>query len=195
MTDTHYREVPPVDALRTDAKFRYQSTRPTEKRGLSCQLIYKSPATQPQIIPQPVRYPASLATPNSELLPSRSANNPAIPDINLYFLDPAGVSRVSEKLATKQTSQRLSLISRHLDQQLPLPDLNTPFSTERNSAQPDEFVINPTVDRFHDSSSHSQSDSDSTSPTMSSQAPHPTLLIPGPIEFDDAVLQSMSHYA
>ncbi|KAJ0424583.1 pyridoxal phosphate-dependent transferase [Aspergillus carlsbadensis] len=30
---------------------------------------------------------------------------------------------------------------------------------------------------------------------MSAQAPHPTLLIPGPIEFDDAVLQSMSHYA
>ncbi|OJJ74036.1 hypothetical protein ASPBRDRAFT_41831 [Aspergillus brasiliensis CBS 101740] len=30
---------------------------------------------------------------------------------------------------------------------------------------------------------------------MSSQAPHPTLLIPGPIEFDDAVLQSMAHYA
>ncbi|KAK5997241.1 Alanine--glyoxylate aminotransferase 1 [Cladobotryum mycophilum] len=30
---------------------------------------------------------------------------------------------------------------------------------------------------------------------MSSQAPHATLLIPGPIEFDDAVLQSMSHYS
>ncbi|PYH41533.1 alanine--glyoxylate transaminase [Aspergillus saccharolyticus JOP 1030-1] len=30
---------------------------------------------------------------------------------------------------------------------------------------------------------------------MSSQPPHNTLLIPGPIEFDDAVLQSMSHYA
>ncbi|KAL4905745.1 hypothetical protein BDW74DRAFT_151939 [Aspergillus multicolor] len=30
---------------------------------------------------------------------------------------------------------------------------------------------------------------------MSSQPAHPTLLIPGPIEFDDAVLQSMSHYA
>ncbi|TKA22170.1 hypothetical protein B0A50_08336 [Salinomyces thailandicus] len=30
---------------------------------------------------------------------------------------------------------------------------------------------------------------------MSSQAPHPTLLIPGPIEFDDAVLNSMSHYS
>ncbi|KAI5300758.1 hypothetical protein KEM56_002226, partial [Ascosphaera pollenicola] len=30
---------------------------------------------------------------------------------------------------------------------------------------------------------------------MSSQAAHSTLLIPGPIEFDDAVLQSMGHYA
>ncbi|KAJ5587850.1 Serine-pyruvate aminotransferase/2-aminoethylphosphonate-pyruvate transaminase [Penicillium hispanicum] len=30
---------------------------------------------------------------------------------------------------------------------------------------------------------------------MSAQAPHNTLLIPGPIEFDDAVLQSMAHYA
>ncbi|POR31734.1 Alanine--glyoxylate aminotransferase 1, partial [Tolypocladium paradoxum] len=31
--------------------------------------------------------------------------------------------------------------------------------------------------------------------TMSSQTPHPTLLIPGPIEFDDAVLHSMGHYS
>jgi alanine-glyoxylate transaminase / serine-glyoxylate transaminase / serine-pyruvate transaminase len=30
---------------------------------------------------------------------------------------------------------------------------------------------------------------------MSTQPPHPALLIPGPIEFDDAVLQSMSHYS
>ncbi|KAL2116566.1 hypothetical protein VTJ04DRAFT_8734 [Mycothermus thermophilus] len=30
---------------------------------------------------------------------------------------------------------------------------------------------------------------------MSSQPTHPTLLIPGPIEFDDAVLNSMSHYS
>lgn len=30
---------------------------------------------------------------------------------------------------------------------------------------------------------------------MSAQPDHPTLLIPGPIEFDDAVLQSMSHYS
>ncbi|KAL7803239.1 PLP-dependent transferase [Trichoderma afarasin] len=31
--------------------------------------------------------------------------------------------------------------------------------------------------------------------TMSTQAAHPALLIPGPIEFDDAVLQSMSHFS
>ncbi|KAJ6441829.1 alanine--glyoxylate aminotransferase [Purpureocillium lavendulum] len=30
---------------------------------------------------------------------------------------------------------------------------------------------------------------------MSSQPAHPTLLIPGPIEFDDAVLESMGHYS
>ncbi|KAK8215174.1 hypothetical protein M8818_002184 [Zalaria obscura] len=30
---------------------------------------------------------------------------------------------------------------------------------------------------------------------MSSQPPHPALLIPGPIEFDDQVLQAMSHYS
>ncbi|KAI9878366.1 MAG: hypothetical protein M1830_001109 [Pleopsidium flavum] len=30
---------------------------------------------------------------------------------------------------------------------------------------------------------------------MSSQAEHPALLIPGPVEFDDAVLKSMSHYS
>ncbi|KAI9714297.1 MAG: hypothetical protein M1820_000258 [Bogoriella megaspora] len=30
---------------------------------------------------------------------------------------------------------------------------------------------------------------------MSSQPPHSTLLIPGPVEFDDAVLQSMGHYS
>lgn len=29
---------------------------------------------------------------------------------------------------------------------------------------------------------------------MSSQPEHPAVLIPGPVEFDDAVLQSMGHY-
>ncbi|KAI0479056.1 alanine--glyoxylate aminotransferase [Xylariaceae sp. FL0804] len=37
--------------------------------------------------------------------------------------------------------------------------------------------------------------SSSQSSSMSSQPSHPTLLIPGPVEFDDAVLQSMSHFS
>lgn len=41
---------------------------------------------------------------------------------------------------------------------------------------------------------HTTTSAQSSSPAMSSQPDHPTLLIPGPIEFDDAVLQSMSHY-
>ncbi|KAF3936430.1 hypothetical protein ABW19_dt0204177 [Dactylella cylindrospora] len=42
------------------------------------------------------------------------------------------------------------------------------------------------------SSSLSRAFSTSTKLTMSSQAPHPTVLIPGPIEFDDEVLQAMA---
>lgn len=95
--------------------------------------------------------------------------------------------RIPEKLAPTSTQQRLSLISRHLDQRLPLPELNTPFSTERNSLAPDDVEYKP-IDRSIPASA-------TKSPTMSTQPPHNTLLIPGPIEFDDAVLQSMSHYA
>lgn len=47
---------------------------------------------------------------------------------------------------------------------------------------------------FTSSSSPTHQQQTRKSSNMSSQAPHPTLLIPGPIEFDDAVLQSMSHY-
>jgi alanine-glyoxylate transaminase/serine-glyoxylate transaminase/serine-pyruvate transaminase len=72
---------------------------------------------------------------------------------------------------------RLSLISRHLDE--PHIALNTPFSRERVSAVGLTSVLvepsNPTD-------------------MMSTQANHPTLLIPGPVEFDDEVLQSMAHY-
>jgi alanine-glyoxylate transaminase/serine-glyoxylate transaminase/serine-pyruvate transaminase len=80
----------------------------------------------------------------------------------------------------------LSLISRHLDQRLPLPELNTPFSTERDSLPSDDLDYKP-IDLSNFPPTPTS--------TMSAQAPHNTLLIPGPIEFDDAVLQSMAHYA
>jgi alanine-glyoxylate transaminase/serine-glyoxylate transaminase/serine-pyruvate transaminase len=80
------------------------------------------------------------------------------------------------KLGTPPHS-RLSVISRHLDPRPPIP-INTPYSIER-------------IPRNESTQARSFS---SDKPKMSSQPHHPTLLIPGPIEFDDAVLQSMSHY-
>ncbi|PQE10932.1 hypothetical protein CJF32_00007774 [Rutstroemia sp. NJR-2017a WRK4] len=69
---------------------------------------------------------------------------------------------------------RLSAISRHIDPNIADSSLQTP----------------PTIQSRRLSSSKS---SDNTK--MSSQPDHPALLIPGPIEFDDAVLQSMSHFS
>lgn len=85
---------------------------------------------------------------------------------------------------------RLSLISRHLDQRPDLP-LNTPFSTERLAGREDGIPYTP-LER----APPKQDDDDDKKPLkMSSQAEHPALMIPGPIEFDDAVLQSMGHFS
>lgn len=94
--------------------------------------------------------------------------------------------------------------------------LNTPFSIERDSSPSDDLDWKPLEKSTpqHIASPHlppQQSRSFSTTrqvsleeegkrvkpaaTKMSSQAPHPTLLIPGPIEFDDEVLQSMSHFS
>lgn len=87
------------------------------------------------------------------------------------------------KLAPHGTRpSRLSLISRHLQHQPVLP-LNTPYSIEPSS------IPDSQIRRLGIASQMSRE-----SPKMSSQPPHPALLIPGPTEFDDAVLESMSHY-
>jgi hypothetical protein len=62
--------------------------------------------------------------------------------------------------------------------------------------------MNPSTARLSMISTHLSATSASTvqnrglssTSKMSSQPAHPVLLIPGPIEFDDAVLQSMSHF-
>lgn len=89
-----------------------------------------------------------------------------------------------------RANSRLNLIARHLDAK-PFLELNTPFSTERSA-------------QLEDDEGKSAASKQKPQPTksiapdapqkMSSQPPHPALLIPGPIEFDDAVLQAMSHY-
>ncbi|KAL9045788.1 MAG: hypothetical protein Q9214_001232 [Letrouitia sp. 1 TL-2023] len=76
-----------------------------------------------------------------------------------------------------------------MSQTPPPPEINTPFSTERLSGKEDDLPYapfaksQPTIAR---SANEHQ---------MSGQPEHPTLLIPGPIEFDDEVLQSMSHFS
>ncbi|KAH7159686.1 pyridoxal phosphate-dependent transferase [Dactylonectria estremocensis] len=84
-------------------------------------------------------------------------------------------SSASSSASAAASAGRISLVSRHLAQATS-SSLSSSFSTQTLSF--------PQQLRRYSSSS-----------TMSSQPPHPTLLIPGPIEFDDAVLQSMSHYS
>jgi alanine-glyoxylate transaminase / serine-glyoxylate transaminase / serine-pyruvate transaminase len=91
----------------------------------------------------------------------------------------------------KQASQRLSLISRHL-QNRPSLEINTPYSTERISQPIDDLPYTPLVRPPPEVAKPVKPKIQVAK--MSSQPEHPTLLIPGPIEFDDAVLQSMSHY-
>jgi len=74
--------------------------------------------------------------------------------------------------------------------------LNTPFSTERSARLEDE---RGNIRRTQSQEQRNQQPRNKveTQPPqkMSKQPAHPALLIPGPIEFDDAVLDSMSHYS
>jgi hypothetical protein len=99
--------------------------------------------------------------------------------------------------STSRVRSRLDLISKHLDSPKPFLELNTPFSSERSSHWEDEHGNRIKRDQKPPVKKVVQ-EVKKTIPElpkkMSNQAPHPALLIPGPIEFDDAVLTSMSHY-
>lgn len=92
-------------------------------------------------------------------------------------------------------TDRLSQISRHFsyDTAHDVP-LNTPFSIERDNPTRKQHH-SPASARQNFSTAHQPQEEAKKATKMSTQAQHPTLLIPGPIEFDDAVLQSMSHYS
>ncbi|KAI6968059.1 hypothetical protein KC329_g14264, partial [Hortaea werneckii] len=138
-----------------------------------------------------------------------SLPNLAAPHLARLLLRPTPL--LPFKLAPKE---RLSLISRHFNSHAHVP-LNTPFSIERQSSPSDDIEREPlnkkpqeikqlTQKRTFGTQTEAppaeeqtdESKEETQKPAnMSSQAPHPALLIPGPIEFDDAVLQSMSHYS
>jgi hypothetical protein len=97
---------------------------------------------------------------------------------------------------------RLDLFTRHLRPR-PFLELNTPFSTERSAYPEDDQgnVIRKSKTEVKAKEEPAEQEKKASKETlveapanMSSQPPHPALLIPGPIEFDDAVLQSMSHF-
>lgn len=71
------------------------------------------------------------------------------------------------------SADRISLVSGHLSHQ----------SSSYNTASPTQVPSSIQARRLS-----------TTTATMSSQPEHATLLIPGPIEFDDEVLKSMGHY-
>jgi alanine-glyoxylate transaminase/serine-glyoxylate transaminase/serine-pyruvate transaminase len=90
---------------------------------------------------------------------------------------------------------RINQIAKHLDSK-PFLELNTPFSTERSSRFEDDR--GNAIKRPKPQEKKPEPPVQKTEPVipkkMSNQKPHPALMIPGPIEFDDAVLDSMSHY-
>jgi len=101
--------------------------------------------------------------------------------------------------------ERLSLISRHLNTTTNVP-LNTPFSIERNSSGNDDVEISSKKQQQQSRQFGTQTTppprkeeeavQEKEQPiNMSTQPAHPTVLIPGPIEYDDEVLKSMSHYS
>jgi alanine-glyoxylate transaminase/serine-glyoxylate transaminase/serine-pyruvate transaminase len=97
---------------------------------------------------------------------------------------------------TSAAKSRLDLLSKHLNHKSPL-QLNTPFSTERSSHLEDpngNRIIRKQPVSIESQLVNVNQPKPAAPRNMSTQAAHPALLIPGPIEFDDAVLQSMSHY-
>ncbi|KAF2742447.1 PLP-dependent transferase [Sporormia fimetaria CBS 119925] len=109
-------------------------------------------------------------------------------------------SFVTVALAPSRPSTRLDLFSSHLSLPKPSLELNTPFSTERSAVLEDETGNIIRKQRAEASIARAKEarkvQIEAQEPTkMSTQPAHPALMIPGPIEFDDAVLQQMSHYS
>ncbi len=87
----------------------------------------------------------------------------------------------------------MSLISRHLVQ-APRFQLNTPYAALRDASVEDDIEYKPSRPDFIKQPKQKTEETNRMATNTSEQPDHPTVLIPGPIEFDQEVLQSMSHY-
>ena len=103
---------------------------------------------------------------------------------------------ISRMTSRATANSRLNLFSKHLDSK-PYLELNTPFSTERDGhledAQGNRIQRNKPQE-LKKPEPEQLPKKEEPRKMASSQAPHPALMIPGPIEFDDAVLNAMSFY-
>lgn len=97
-----------------------------------------------------------------------------------------GLRNISMAPSRSSAQSRLSLISRHLDSR-PFPSINTPYTIDRNSLPSDDLPYSPHARNLSTSAKMASSGS--------TQAEHPTLLIPGPIEITDEVAGAMSNFA
>lgn len=119
-------------------------------------------------------------------LPSRMSLRQTVPFLRCTKAPLVG-QRFVTSMPASTTPQRLSLLSRHLNPSVDV-QLTTPYSTERKLIGEEDLAR-----RF--SLQTDQISNRSRATMTSKQAQHPTVLIPGPVEFDDAVLESMSHFS
>ncbi|RMZ83124.1 hypothetical protein DV738_g1267, partial [Chaetothyriales sp. CBS 135597] len=98
--------------------------------------------------------------------------------------------------SARQRTSHSNAIATNKDQTV-LPPINTPYSIERQSSRVnDDLPYTPLIRHTSPASLPTQQRrSLSTTAKMSTQPPHASLLIPGPIEITDEVSQSMAHYA
>jgi len=122
----------------------------------------------------------------------------AAPRLRLIAVNSRFLPRLAMSSPRSRAGTRLTQISKHLDSK-PFLELNTPFHTERHTRIEDGQGI-PKAPKKVEEVKQAIKEVTQLAPEprapkkMSNQAPHPALLIPGPIEFDDAVLTSMSHF-
>lgn len=131
---------------------------------------------------------ALSSLPSSHQIGLSSSLSPLKPELTARSSPHRPSSSPMSNYSSATATARLSTIARHLKPSSDLP-LNTPYSAAQRANQapagPQQSL---------DGSSFSTKTPSKPQNPMSSQAPHAAVLIPGPIEYDDAVLQSMSHY-